>query len=219
MKKNIFLAFTVLFSVYALAASPVFAGGECVNQYGQTYECEPTDLTINKQVQDPISGVYVENVTTAKFSQGDTVIFRLLVKNASGADRSDVKVKDWVPENLVIDDVDAQAPGNKWVTVAGDKKSFEVKIEKMGVNQEITIYLWTHLVGPYPSEDQFCRDNWADVTSPDRPNGDKNFARFCVANKVASATALPKAGVEDLAMIIPFALSGLGGLALLRKKS
>ncbi|OGG02543.1 hypothetical protein A2Z33_01980 [Candidatus Gottesmanbacteria bacterium RBG_16_52_11] len=212
MNKTTALVSAIVLSLGVFTA-PAYAA-TCTGQYGETFECA-TDIFINKMVQDPVSGQYVENVTDARFSKDDKVVFRLTVKNSAGDDRIDTKVTDSVPDNLVIDDVEVIADGNKWVTISSDKKSMEVKIEKIGVGKEITIYLWTHLVGPYPTEPQFCRDNWATVKAPDKPE-DTNFARFCVG---APAKELPKAGVEDMLYMAPFALTALGGMALFRKKA
>jgi uncharacterized repeat protein (TIGR01451 family) len=195
---------------------------DCSTDYGGTTTCKPTDLFINKQVQDPVSGQYVENITTPKFNQGDKVVFKFIVNNNSGIVMNDVTVTDQVPENFEI--TDAQAAFNntrdwkKVITIADDKKSVKFDIGELAIGQTREMFLFTKLVGPYPSTDQFCRDNWANVTASERRNGDKNFARVCVASKVGEATKLPVAGAEDMLMVIPFVLTGLGGMALIKKR-
>lgn len=218
MSKYILVLSLVLTSLFL--ADSVIADGNCSTSYGQEV-CVPNDLNINKMVQDPKDGVYVENVTTPKFSQGDKVIFKLIVKNNSGETQKNVRVTDGVPENLVIDDADmnyVNSDGKKDITISSDKKNVEFKINELTAGREVTLFVWTHLVGPYPAEDSFCRDNWAVVRSDQRPNDDRNFARFCVQSKISGAKTLPAAGVNDLVLVIPFALSGLGGLALLKKR-
>jgi uncharacterized repeat protein (TIGR01451 family) len=201
-----------------LLASPVKAGGNCTDQYGSTVPCQPTNLNINKQVQDPVSGLFVENITTPEFSQGDTVTFKLTVTNNSGETFTQVLVNDGMPSNLVIDDVSTDQNTGVHISVSSDNKQLQVGFDQLTVNQQANIYVISHLVGAYPSGDSFCEDNYANVSAPARPNGDTNFARFCVANKVGGTTSLPVTGVEDLAYIIPFAITGIGGLALLKKK-
>lgn len=217
--------FTAVVSAAVVAAGfrvPVFANDTCTDQYGAEVPCPSINLTINKQVQDPENGEYVENVTTAKFNQGDKVNFKLIVSNTSGETFHNVKVTDTVPENVLADDADTDfvnKDGKKVFTVSGDKKSVEFTVDELPAGKTVTMFIFAHLVGPYPAEDQFCRDNWANVTADERPNGDKNFARFCVTNKVGAAQKLPVAGVEDLVYVLPFIATGAGGLALLRKRS
>jgi uncharacterized repeat protein (TIGR01451 family) len=209
-------------AILSIGAFNVFAD-DCSTDYGGTTTCKPTDLFINKQVQDPVSGQYVENITTPKFNQGDKVVFKFIVNNNSGIVMNDVTVTDQVPENFEI--TDAQAAFNntrdwkKVITISDDKKSVKFDIGELAIGQTREMFLFTKLVGTYPATDQFCRDNWANVTASERPNGDKNFARVCVASKVGTATTLPVAGAEDLVMILPFIATGLGGIALLKKKS
>lgn len=196
---------------------------ECTTPYGGSTTCVPLDLTINKQVQDPVTGDYVENVTTAKFSQGDNVNFKLIVSNTSGQTLTAVKITDRMPDNLEILDVQANwtnaTNSNKEYIISDDKKSVEFLINDLSSGQTMDMYIMAKLVGAYPTGDTFCRDNWANVTSTERPQGDTNFARLCVAQKVAGAAKLPVAGVEDLVMVLPFITTGLGGIALLKKRS
>jgi uncharacterized repeat protein (TIGR01451 family) len=224
MKKTNALFSTALVAAIVAAGfgAPVYADETCTNQYGAEVPCPSINLTINKQVQDPENGEYVENVTTAKFSQNDKVNFKLIVSNTSGETFHNVKVTDTVPENVAIDDADTDylnAEGKKVYTVSTDKKTVDFTIDELTAGKTVTMFIFAHLTGPYPAEDQFCRDNWANVTASERPGGDRNFARFCVANKVGEAAKLPVAGVEDLVYVLPFIGTGLGGLALLKKRS
>ena len=201
--------------------NPVFADTNCTNQYGGYNGCLPTNLTVNKQVQDPITGDYVENVTTAKFSQGNKVTFKLHVTNSSGETFTSVEVKDNVPDNIVIDDADVtkvNKDGKKNIEIASDKKSVKVTVDEFPAGQSFDVFVFTHLVGTYPNEDIFCRDNWAEVKATQRPEPYKESAKFCVTNKVLGTSTLPTAGAEDLLYMLPFALSGLGAIGLMRKK-
>lgn len=223
MKQSVAKYFVTALSMAALlsvGALPV-AASECTDQYGSTVPCGPINLTINKQVQDPENGEYVENVTTAKFSQGNKINFKLIVTNSSGETFHNVKVKDSVPDNVVIDQADTDylnKDGGKVFTISDDKKTVEFTIDEFPAGRTANMYVMAHLTGPYPTDNEFCRDNWAYVTATERPDGDKNFARFCVANKVAGAQKLPVAGVEDIVYVLPFITTGLAGAALTLKK-
>jgi len=60
----------------ALLASPVFAQS-CTTQYGGSTTCMPSDLIINKQVQNPVNGVFVDNLTVSDptFAPAANVLF------------------------------------------------------------------------------------------------------------------------------------------------
>jgi uncharacterized repeat protein (TIGR01451 family) len=223
MNKKIIALSLIAAAALSLGTTTVVAD-DCTTDYGGTTTCKPTDLFINKQVQDPMTGQYVENVSTAKFNQGDTVVFKMIVTNSSNQLMNDTRVTDTVPENLVITDAQAnytnpKRDGQTLFEISSDKKSVTFFLGEMAVGQTKEMFLWTKVVGPYPAESQFCRDNWANVTSSERPNGDKNFARVCVANKAGEATTLPVAGAEDLLMMLPFIGTGLAGFALLTKRN
>jgi uncharacterized repeat protein (TIGR01451 family) len=195
----------------SIGASSVFAG-TCTNQYGATIDCQPDNLTVNKQVQDPISGAFVENITSARFVNGNNVIFRLTISNSSGETFSDVKVEDKLPDNLDYVDSD---PTGTW-----DKtnKTVTITIGQMPADTKKTVFVWAKVVGSYPAEDPFCRDNWAKVWATARPNGSTDTARICITNKVLGTTSLPTAGVNDVVMMIPLLAMAGTGVALMRKK-
>ncbi len=221
MSKYLVTFLSITLAIISLAAVAVRADEGCTNgQYGSNCP-QPTNLTIDKDVQNPINGEYQENVLDAIFSantgvDANKVNYRLAITNSSGETMKPVTVIDNVPDNIEITDVFVKdkAPED---AVTFDKKSMTVVIHEMPAGQSREVFIMAKVVGPVPTEDPFCRDNWASVTSPQRPNGDKNFARICVTNKVLGATTLPTAGAEDLLVILPFALTGIGGLALLRK--
>jgi len=197
---------------------------DCTTNYGGTTTCVPTDLFINKMVQNPKTGEYVDNVITPIFNQGNTVVFKMVVTNSSNQTLTDVKVTDQVPENFEITDAqvnftirESRLVNGRAYAINSDRRFITFYLDEMAPGQVKEMFLWTKLIGPYPAGDSFCRDNWANVTAVERPNGDKNFARACVTNQVLGTTTLPVSGAEDLLMMLPFVGTGLGGLALLRK--
>jgi len=201
-------------SLFALSllvgASTVFA--DCTNQYGSTVPCQPDNLIINKQVQDPITGTFVENITSARFVKGNSVIFRLTIENTSGETFQEVKVEDKLPDNL--DYVDSDPTG----TWDSGNKTVTIKLGSMPADTKRTVFVWAKVGGSFPAENTFCRDNWAKVTATARPNGTTDIARVCITNKVLGSTTLPTAGVNDLVMMIPLLGMAGTGLALMRKK-
>lgn len=205
---------TTSVSLFALSlfigASTVFA--DCTNQYGSSVPCQPDNLVINKQVQDPINGTFVENITSARFVNGNSVIFRLTVENTSGESFKEVIVEDKLPENL--DYVDSDPTGSYDKTT----KTVLVKLGTVPAGEKRTIFIWTKVAGTFPQENTFCRDNWSKVSSPARPNGTTDTARVCITNKVLGSTSLPTAGVNDIFMMIPLLGMAGTGIVLMRKK-
>jgi len=124
-----------------------------------------------------------------------------------------------VPENLEIVDADfASGPDKKSFSITSDKKMLTATVDELPAGKEVSLFLWTKLIGAYPSGDSFCRDNTAKVTASARPEGNTNSARFCVQQQVLGATTLPVAGFNDLLLLVPFATLGFSGIALLKKR-
>ncbi len=200
--------FLLPFTVY-LFPSRVFAQS-CTNQYGASVACQPVDLTVNKQVKHPTSGLFVENITSSDtpYSPGSEVLYRLVIRNGSGETHNPVTITDQLPADLtfVAGPGTYSTPGKPGGTltytlnniIAGETRTQEV------------------LVKVDPKTPTKCDVvNTAKVSSPARPGGDSDTVSICVSNV---APTLPVAGFDDLLLILPFAGMGLGGLALLRKK-
>jgi uncharacterized repeat protein (TIGR01451 family) len=210
MYKTIATSVSLLALSLVIGASTVFA--DCTNQYGNTVPCQQDNLTINKQVQDPIDGSFVENITSARFVNGNTIIFRMIVENTSGETFQEVKVEDKLPDNL--DYVDSNPTGS-WDS---GNKTVTIKLGSVPAGEKRTVFVWAKVGGSFPAENTFCRDNWAHVTATARPNGTSDTARVCMTNKVLGSTSLPTAGVNDIFMMIPLLGMAGTGIALMRKK-
>jgi len=198
-----FIALTSLPKAYADSYGN-YGGGET-----------PTDLVINKEVKNPISNVYVENLgsTDPTFSPDATVSFRLIIKNGSGETMNPVTVIDQLPSYLSF--VSASVPSSY------DKNLNKVTftLANMIAGESRTIDL-TVKVAPrsafQPNRSLFCVTNYSKVTSPARPNGDDDTAELCLATAPGN---LPVAGVNDIFAILPFLTMGGIGLALLKKNT
>ncbi len=212
MKKTfLFLLLTSLF----IAPSRVKAS-ECTTQYGGTTTCVSTSLTINKQVTNPATGNFVENLgsTDATFSSNQEVLFRLTIKNTGSQAQSSVTVKDTFPSELTF----VSGPGTFDATSntltftldnlgAGESRSIEVlaKVDANKVNKERSIS---------------CVINTSRVSASPPAGGaaDQDTAQLCIQTNVLGATTLPIAGFNDFAFLLPFAGLGLAGMALLMKR-
>src|SRR3990167_10888624 len=99
-------ALVISLTTIALAVSAKAVNAQsCTTQYGNGQygaPCVPIDVTINKQIKNPISLIFVENLGPSddKFSPGAEVHFKLIVHNASSQDWSRVTVRDTLPQYL-----------------------------------------------------------------------------------------------------------------------
>lgn len=200
--------FTLYALRFTLVPARIFAQS-CTNQYGAAVQCQPVNLTINKTVKHPTSGVFVENIVSSDtpYSPGSEVLYRLIIKNASGETMNPVTVTDQLPaeETFVAGPGTYSTPG-----LPGGVLTF--KLENVIAGETRTVEVLVKVESITPTKCDIV--NTAKVTSPARPNGDDDTVSICVS-KVAPT--LPVAGMNDLILVLPFVGTALGGLAMLRK--
>jgi uncharacterized repeat protein (TIGR01451 family) len=210
--KKIF-SFTILFSVLCSLFS-VLAPSVLADSYGSYGGGgTPTDLVINKEVKNPISNVYVENLgsTDPTFSPDATVSFKLVIKNGSGETMHPVTVTDQLPEYLSF--VSANVPSS--LSKGGNSVTFILDNMIAGETRTIEMNARVASKSAFPAgRSLFCVSNYSKVTAPARPNGDNDTAELCITNGPGN---LPVAGVNDVFAMIPFLSLGGIGLALLKK--
>lgn len=211
-------AFGISLTAFALAVPLSGINAQsCTTQYGNGQygvECVPIDVTINKQVKNPISLIFVENLGPSddKFSPGAEVHFRLSAHNASSQDWSKVTVRDTLPQYLTFE----AGPG----TYDKNSKVLTVELENLKVNEtrEFEFLAKVDESGAFSKDKSlFCVTNHAEVKVDSRT--DEDTAQLCIQTQVLGVTTLPVAGFDSLALLIPFAGLGLTGLALIKKRS
>lgn len=201
-------------AVLALTAQPAKAEG--YGAYGCTGDCTtPNDLTVNKQVFDPIKKIFVENLgpTNTSFGAGDTVEYKLKVTNGSG-ETMNVTVEDSLPQYMTW------LGGNGTYDINSNKVTIKIDNMAAGTTAELNVLAKVAGSKDLPAgKNQFCVTNTARVTSPARPTGDDDTAQMCISTDILGVTKLPTAGFNDLAMLLPFAGLGLSGLFLMKKRT
>ncbi len=209
MKKFI-AAFLLPFAFFLL---PLRVNADtCTTQYGGSVTCIPSDLTVNKQVRNPVTNNFVENLssTDPAFSPGSSVLFRLIIKNTSGQTFNPVAVKDTFPGYLTF----VAGPGT--YDKASNTLTFNLENVIAGETRTVEILAKVNDKSAFPSANSFfCVTNVADVSSLNR--ADHDTAQLCIQTSLMGATTLPVAGFNDLLLVLPFMGVGLGGVALLRK--
>jgi len=197
----------------AFMASPVFAQ-TCTTQYGGQYgttqTCMPADLTINKQVQNPVTGNFVENLSASDptYTAGSNVLFQLIIKNSSGQTFDPVTVKDILPPYLTfVSGPGTYDAGTRTLTftmnnlIAGETRTAQI-MAKVGALDKSMV----------------CVNNYAEARDDAVGRFDSDNAQLCLGSNVLGATTLPVAGFNDYLLLLPFAGVGLIGFALLKKR-
>ena len=205
---------TVLSLLISALLSITLASPVTAQTYGTYGNGEPTpgDLTINKQVRNPITGLFVENLgsSDATYSPNGEVLFRLIVKNASGETFDPVTVRDTFPAEMTF----VSGPG----TYDEGSNSLTFTLDKVVAGESRTVEILAKVKSSV-SYGKSCFVNSAHVSASARPAGTDDTAQLCIQTDVLGATTLPVAGFNDLIAILPFAALGFGGIAFLRKRS
>ena len=197
---------------------PIYGGGETCVQVG--------NISINKTVQNPSTGQYVDNlgINDPKFSPTQTVNFQITVTNTGGTGLSNIVVKDVLPQYVDF----ASAPN---MSFDSNTKTLSVTIDNLGPSETKTYTLQAKVESNNQIPDDqstVCLVNQASATSDGNTSTDN--AQFCIQKTPPTTTkgglpvypatpitTTPPTGPEALAI---FALlpSGISGF-LLRKKS
>lgn len=135
MKKYILsLALAFVFSLLAVKAS--YADVSCQPIYGGGTTCVTSaNILINKQVQNPANGQFVDNlgVNDTKFAANQNVTFQLIVTNTGGSSIDRILVKDTFPQFVSF----VSGPGN--FDSNNKVLSFEVDNLAAGQSQTFTV--------------------------------------------------------------------------------
>src|SRR3989344_1582009 len=211
--KQIILSLFLLPFSFLLLPSLVKAD-TCTTQYGTTV-CQPHNLLVNKQVKNPTTGVFVENLgtTDAVFSPGSDISYRLIIKNESGETFNPVSVKDTLPEFTTF----IAGPG----TYNKDTRELTFTLENLIAGETRTVEILARVMDKSAfraGKSFFCVTNYVHISAPARPDGDDDSAQACIQTEILGAKTLPVAGFNDLALLLPFAGIGLSGIALLMKR-
>lgn len=176
----------------------------------------PADLLIDKEVKNPITNSFVENLgsTDPTFSPGSIVTFKLIVRNASGETFNPVEVVDQFPDYLTY--VGSSVAG----TYDAGKHRLVMKLENLiaGETREIEVTAKVADRSAFANDKSFfCASNYTKATAPARPDGTDDTAEFCMTTRVNGSATLPVAGFNDLFALLPFLSVGGVGLALMKK--
>jgi uncharacterized repeat protein (TIGR01451 family) len=211
--------------VAVFGATKVHADGNCITQYGGSQygtNCTPNDLVINKEVQKvgiqnlDGSPVYAENLSVSDTlpAPGNFTTFRLTVKNTSGQTFDPVTVKDIFPPYMSY-----ISGGPSGTVYDPSTRTMTATLNNLiaGESRQMIIVAKVADASSFPAgQSTFCVVNTANVSSLDR--FDQDTAQVCLNAKGVTPAVLPKAGVDSLLLMVPFAFLGLAGMGLATKK-
>lgn len=213
-----------------MAALPIVSRAEaetCTTQYGNgqygTTTCVPTDLSVDKQVRNPITGVFVENLLSgdATYSPNSEVTYLLRIHNSSNQDFATVQVTDTVPDTMINPKVDEPDQDKVRDVKNPDNRTLVFVLKdtlKAGETREVKVKAMVRDVSVFPKDKSLVCDitNKSQVTAEDR--SDEDTASLCVTKDVLGVTTLPQAGPEDYLPLLPFVGMGITGMALIFKR-
>jgi len=203
---------------FAFLARPIYAD-MCTTQYGGETTCQPSDLTVNKQVRNNSTNVFVENLSASDptFAPGSDVLYRLIIKNSSGETFNPVNVKDVLPGYLTF----VSGPG----TYDKNTNTLTFSLQNLIAGETRTVDIMARVVATdyFNGKSFVCVTNYAEVKALNPPAGeagrfDSDTAQICLQNNVLGVTTLPVAGFNDYLLLLPFAGLGIAGFALLKKR-
>lgn len=186
----------------------------CTNQYGNSVECPPNRIVINKKVRQAQNAyTFVENITSsdAAYSAGSEVEYDIAVTNTSNVNFPIVTVIDLFPASVTF----VSGPG-RFETNA-NKLTYEISDLKAGA----TVH--NRVLVRVKDASYFAHDLTCDVVNTVTATGpggqsDQDTASMCVQTKVlVGAATLPVAGFEDYAYMLPFFALAVIGFGILAK--
>ncbi len=200
------------------ACQPIYGGGQTCVQVG--------NLLINKTVQNPQTGVFVDNlnINDPKFTPTSSVTFHITVTNTGGSAINKTIVKDTLPGFVSF----VSGPGS----FDSNTKVLTFDIGNLGVGESRTFTIVTKVAdeGQLPSDQGItCVVNQVMATSDSGQQNSDN-SQFCIQKQILGetkgglkvlpapkVTTTPPTGPEMLPLIglIPTGIFGF----ILRKKS
>lgn len=198
MKKSLSISLLALAFCVSLLATSVEAGNGTYGQYGQYGQYGSPSSTQSILIDKTIASgettkggvqTFVDNMSLSdpKFKPGDTITFRLKVKNTADTLISDVKVVDFMPTSLDMVSGGALRTDGAIIINAGDFKPGEEKT--------YTIKARVKSQDQLPSDKGvFCELNKVRVES--EKASDEDTAQFCIEKQVVGVKQVPQAGPE-----------------------
>lgn len=224
MKKILSILIFLLASMFAVGQA--YAEAECQEVFGGGEVC-PSEIQhdVDKKVQLPFSGDYIENISatgSSKYVAGDLVNFKVIIKNTSNIKLSNIDVTDTLPEFSEF----YAGPGN--VKTSEGKTTVSFPVKDLEPSKSFEFFITARIVDESKwssSESVICRKNTV-KTVADGKDVRADSAQVCFVRRVLGvskggvkgAVVTPPTGPSLLGFIGLF-IMGAGGFFLRRIKS
>jgi uncharacterized repeat protein (TIGR01451 family) len=225
--KKLFSGILLLTVFFLVSPAKILADSSCQTIYGGGQTCVTNgNITINKTVANPKTNQYVDNLSMndTHYKPGETVWFKLDIKNTGNGKVSKVEAKDVFPQYVTF----VSGPGS----YNNDSKTLTFYLEELGVNETKTFTIQTKIVDvnqlPINEGGVVCVVNQGIAVNQDQNSQQaQDNAQFCIEKVLTSpgfptvstvtVATTPATGAESLAWIslIPTGISGW----FLRKKA
>lgn len=203
----------------------VSANDGCTPIYGGGQTCPPPgDITIDKTVQTPQNGIFVNNLTVndPKYTPGQSVNFKIVITNTTSTKISKVTINDVFPSYLTFE----SGSGN----YDSGKNTLTFTLDNLNGGESRTYDLKAKIIDsasiPF-TNGVVCVVNQAIGTTSDNKSAQDN-SQLCIQKETVTKGGLPVAPAPKVTTTPPTGPEMLpllalipGGLAgyLLRKKS
>jgi len=197
--------FSILFFVTSVSAS-------CGGQYESP--CQSYSLIVDKMVAKPGTENYVDNLSISdpRFAPGQTILFKVTIKNTSTTTFGGMTAKDFVPDYLTP----IEGPGtfdSTTRTISWDAGAFAIDEQKA-----YYFKMQINSLANLPSDKGlFCEVNraqaWSNTTTDD------DSSQFCIEKQVTGTVKVPSAGPELGTLLLTGELALLGIGIYLKKKA
>jgi uncharacterized repeat protein (TIGR01451 family) len=200
-------------NVYAGGAevTPTPISSVCVPVYGGGVQCPQTgQVLINKTVQNPSSGIFVDNLglNDPKYRPEWIVTFQVTVQNSGDQSLDTISVTDKLPQFVDF----ASGPGS----FDSNTKTLTFTVNNLAGGTSQTFEIKGRIVHPLLLPDGksiICPVNVIDATTGSQTDHDES--QFCIEKQMV-VPAVPKAGPESW-ILLSLGASMLSGLYLRKK--
>lgn len=220
MKQSMLNLFASLSGIVLLLAvfspSLVFADTSCTPIYGGGEKCETKQLSLDKKVKNPSTGVMVENLTLndPKYKPGETVTFEVTVTNTGNTNFGSVAVTDTLPDYLEF----VSGPGS--YNSSNKQLSYTIINLNAGASDRQQVNARVVSASSLPAdkntlcEPEFHLTNFAKAKADSSEASDT--AKFCIQKQVIGVTAVPKTGASEI-VLASLGMFGAFGYVILKK--
>jgi uncharacterized repeat protein (TIGR01451 family) len=198
--KKIFAFIAIVFLSLAVTVS-VSAG--CGGQYESP--CQSYSILLDKMVQKPGTSDYVDNlsISDSRYKPGNTIMFKVNVKNTSSTTIGELTAKDYVPSYLTP----MEGPGS----FDSSTRTITWNAGYFNANEQKTYYFKMAISSQanLPADQGlFCLVNKAQAWSNDVTDDDSS--QFCIEKQVSTPPKVPSAGPEMGLILFSGELLALG---------